>query len=98
MYKKNIGKYSYNNNYIGKGSFSKVYVGIDEDNNKYAIKKIYKKNDIKYINLVEKEIEIMNKLNHKNIVKLYDRIYTDKYIFLIMDTKSFEVSFYINRC
>ena len=43
--------------------------------------KKYRKNDIKLISLVEKEIEIMEKLNHKNIVKLYDKIYTEKHIF-----------------
>ena len=54
MCDRKISKYSYNNNYIGKGSFSKVYMGYDDEHNHYAIKKIYKKNDIKYINLVEK--------------------------------------------
>ena len=97
MYEKKIGKYCYNNNYIGKGSFSKVYIGIDKDNNKYAIKKIYKKNDIKYINLVEREIEIMRRLNHKNIVKLYDKIYTEKHIFLIMELCDGDLNNYIKK-
>ena len=97
MYEKKIGKYSYDNNYIGKGSFSKVYTGIDEQNNKYAIKKIYKKNDSKYINLVEKEIEVMEKLNHKNIEKLYDKIYTDKHIFLIMELCDNDLNSYIKN-
>ncbi len=97
MYEKKIGKYSYDNDYIGKGSFSKVYIGVDENDNKYAIKKIYKKNDIKYLNLVEKEIEIMEKLNHKNIVKLYDKIYTDKHIFLIMELCDGDLNNYIKN-
>tara|TARA_Y100000768_G_scaffold385690_1_gene372370 strand:+ start:352 stop:1386 length:1035 start_codon:yes stop_codon:yes gene_type:complete len=97
MYEKKIGKYSYDNNYIGKGSFSKVYIGIDENNNKYAIKKIYKKNDPKYINLVEKEIEVMEKLNHKNVVKLYDKIYTNKHIFLIMELCDNDLNNYIKN-
>jgi serine/threonine protein kinase len=94
---KNIGKYNYNTEYIGKGSFSKVYIGFDNDNNKYAIKKIYKKNDEKYINLVEKEIEIMEKLNHINIVKLYDKIYTEKHIFLIMELCDSDLNKYITE-
>ena len=40
---KEIGCYLYNNNFIGKGSFSKVYVGYKKTDlnkkNKYAIKK-----------------------------------------------------------
>ncbi len=97
MCDRKISKYSYNNNYIGKGSFSKVYMGYDDEHNHYAIKKIYKKNDIKYINLIEKEIEIMEKLNHKNIVKLYDKIHTDKYIFLIMELCDSDLNTYIKN-
>ena len=74
-----------------------MYIGVDENDNKYAIKKIYKKNDIKYLNLVEKEIEIMEKLNHKNIVKLYDKIHTDKHIFLIMELCDGDLNNYIKN-
>ena len=44
---KQINDYIYNPNYIGKGTFSKVYIGYKKNNPniKYAIKKIYKKTD-----------------------------------------------------
>ena len=95
---KNLGIYNYDNEYIGKGSFSKVYKGYNRNNieEKYAIKKIYKKSEEKYIKLVEREIEIMTKLNHKNIVKLYDKIYTEKHIFLIMELCDSDLNKYIN--
>lgn len=84
---KTIGNYFYQNNFIGKGTFSKVYIGYNKDNpnEKVAIKKIYKKDDDKYKKYIEKEIEIMYKLNHKNIIKLYETIYTEQYIFLILE-------------
>ena len=96
---KEIGDYIYNNDFIGKGSFSKVYIGYKKDikEKKYAIKKIYKKEDIKYINYIEKEIEIMKKLNHINIIKLYDTIYTDKYIFLILELCDSDLYTFMNR-
>lgn len=98
---KEIGCYLYNNNFIGKGSFSKVYVGYKKGDikkeNKYAIKKIYKKNDEKYLKYVDKEIEIMKKLNHKNIIKLYDIIYTEKYIFLVLEYCDSDLHNFINR-
>jgi len=96
---KNLGIYNYDNEYIGKGSFSKVYKGYNRNNieEKYAIKKIYKKSEEKYIKLVEREIEIMTKLNHKNIVKLYDKIYTEKHIFLIMELCDSDLNKYINE-
>jgi len=98
---KEIGCYVYNNNFIGKGSFSKVYIGYKKTDlnkeNKYAIKKIYRKNDVKYINYVEKEIDIMKKLDHINIIKLYDTIYTEKYIFLIMEYCDNDLNSFINK-
>ncbi len=97
---KEIGDYIYESNFIGKGSFSKVYIGYKKNDlikTKYAIKKIYRKEDKKYIKYVEKEIEIMKKLNHINIIKLYDIIYTDKYIFLILELCDSDLHSYINN-
>ena len=96
---KEIGDYIYHSDFIGKGSFSKVYIGykkVDKEK-KYAIKKIYKKEDLKYINYIDKEIKIMNKLNHENIIKLYDTIYTDKYIFLILELCDSDLYSFMNK-
>ena len=96
---KEIGDYIYHNDFIGKGSFSKVYIGYKKNNKgkKYAIKKIYKKPDSKYIYYIEKEIEIMNKLDHKNIIKLYETINTDKYIFLILELCDCDLHSFMNK-
>ena len=94
---KYIKNYIYDNNYIGKGTFSKVYIGYKNNNinNKFAIKKIYKKTDNKYIKYVNLEIDIMNKLNHKNIIKLYETIHTDKYVFLVLELCDTDLYSYI---
>ena len=96
---KSIKNYIYDNNYIGKGTFSKVYIGYEKTNMdyKYAIKKIYKKSDPKYIRYVNLEIDIMYKLNHKNIIKLYETIDTDKYVFLILELCETDLYSYINN-
>jgi serine/threonine-protein kinase ULK/ATG1 len=61
---------------IGRGSFSTVYKGINQNNNQeVAIKKINNKALSKMRNYIDKEINLMKKLNHKNIVKLYDVLY-----------------------
>ena len=61
---------------IGRGSFSTVYKGIDQNNNEeVAIKKINNKALSKMRNYIDKEINLMKKLDHKNIVKLYDVLY-----------------------
>lgn len=96
---KTINNYIYDSNYIGKGTFSKVYIGYKKNDSdyKYAIKKIYKKSDPKYIKYVNLEIDIMNKLNHKNIIKLYETIHTDKYVFLILELCETDLYTYINN-
>jgi serine/threonine protein kinase len=66
------GKYNITNNIIGKGSFSCVYLGTNNDTNvaikKITLNKINEKVKIK----IKEEIEIMFKLNHENIVKIID--------------------------
>ncbi|OWB59397.1 protein serine/threonine kinase activity protein [[Candida] boidinii] len=76
-------------NQLGEGAFSKVYKAIDLNNNQIiAIKIIDKSNmNIQQINSILKEITIMSKLNHKNIVKLlsYKNNSTSKFCFLFLE-------------
>ena len=72
---------------IGNGSFGKVYLAVHKKTKvKYAIKAIDKLN---IENKMEKtsfnrEVEIMYKLDHPNIVKLYSHFEDSKYCYLIM--------------
>ena len=68
---------------LGKGYESIVYKGYDiECDQNVAIKKISntEKTKPKLLN----EIEIMEKMNHKNIIKIYDTIINDNYDFVII--------------
>eukprot|EP00826_Nyctotherus_ovalis_P007362 TRINITY_DN1182_c0_g1_i10.p1 TRINITY_DN1182_c0_g1~~TRINITY_DN1182_c0_g1_i10.p1 ORF type:complete len:269 (-),score=40.65 TRINITY_DN1182_c0_g1_i10:1145-1951(-) len=74
---------------LGKGSFSKVYLGIKlKDDENYAIK-VIKKNklseNIKNIKALIKEIEIMRKTNHPRIVRLYEVYETESCIYLVTE-------------
>ena len=73
---------------IGKGAYAMVKLVTDKNNkNKYAMK-IYdriKLNDITKRKCVYREIEIMKRVNHKNIVKLNEVIHTSKQILIIME-------------
>ena len=73
---------------IGKGAYAIVKLCKNKiTQEKFAIK-IYDKKKLKdhiIKKCITKEIEILKKLNHPNIVKLYDVIYTDKYILLIQE-------------
>ena len=73
---------------LGIGSYAEVKLGIyKKTNKKYAIK-IYDKNivndeDKKYT--IKNEIFILKQLNNDNIMKLYDVIETNRYLYLIME-------------
>ena len=84
-----IEDYDFSENYIlGIGSFAEVKLGIHKyTQKKYAIK-IYDKSkfiDLDKINTIENEISILKKLNHVNIMKLYDVIDTKNYLYLILE-------------
>ena len=73
---------------IGKGAYAVVKICKNKVTQEKFAMKIYEKKKlkdhvIKYC--ISKEIEILKKLNHPNIVKLYDVIYTDKFILLIQE-------------
>eukprot|EP00826_Nyctotherus_ovalis_P050355 TRINITY_DN6160_c0_g1_i2.p1 TRINITY_DN6160_c0_g1~~TRINITY_DN6160_c0_g1_i2.p1 ORF type:complete len:258 (+),score=44.05 TRINITY_DN6160_c0_g1_i2:197-970(+) len=74
---------------IGRGGFSKVYLGIRrKDGAKRAIKIVKKKKlyqNIKNRMLLIKEIEIMRRLEHPRIIKLYAVYETDKAIYLVTE-------------
>ena len=84
------GKYVYHeDDLIGKGYSSHVYKGSSVENRQnknYAIK-ILDLNKIKgfLLDLLRKEISIHKSLNHPNIVKFFDVIETEKYIYLIQE-------------
>lgn len=75
---------------LGSGSFSNVYLGLDKIANIYvAIKRIdlrtlAQANKLIFTNIM-REIEIIKKLNHKNIVKYYDTIKTPDYWYIVTE-------------
>lgn len=58
---------------IAKGGFSTTFLAQDENNNKYAIKKInIDKGDLRLLNIIEKEIDFMKNVSHPNIPTLIE--------------------------
>ena len=89
----NSSKYKKIGNYIilktiGSGTFSTVKLGLHlPTQQKVAIKildksRIKDENDIKRIS---REIHILSKLYHPNIAQLYETIWSDKHIYIIME-------------
>ena len=70
---------------IGSGRYSRCFrVKNKETGNLFACKEIEKGNLTDYETLMS-EIEILLKLDHPNIIKLYEIFQNEKYIYLIME-------------
>ena len=81
-----LGNFIMFNKRIGRGSFSKIYIGKSIfNNNKVAIKKIRIKEQKKFINLIQREISIMKNLSHPNILNMLDFIKTEREYYLILE-------------
>ena len=76
---------------VGKGRYSSVYAGIIENTNDMVaikmicLKKLSNTNKI----VIEREINAINKLmsidNHNNVLKYYDIIRTETYVYIVME-------------
>eukprot|EP01114_Cavostelium_apophysatum_P003103 TRINITY_DN1283_c0_g1_i1.p1 TRINITY_DN1283_c0_g1~~TRINITY_DN1283_c0_g1_i1.p1 ORF type:complete len:492 (+),score=179.30 TRINITY_DN1283_c0_g1_i1:41-1477(+) len=75
---------------IGRGAFSVVKIGIRKSNGKkYAVKIISKKLiDKKELTLLEREIDIMQKLQHPNIIQLVEVVDTPETLYLVLEFAS----------
>jgi serine/threonine protein kinase len=80
-------EYIINRNCIGKGMYSKVYYGYHKKTKQeIALKKIYFNNlQNKMKERIIREINILKKINHINIIKLYDYKFDGEYILLITE-------------
>src|SRR5579883_2815961 len=74
-------------NAIGRGSFSKVYEGIDVQTDlKVAIKRIpFRSMNDKIRVRLDEEIKILRSIDHPNIVKTYDVETDDDSVYIIME-------------
>jgi serine/threonine protein kinase len=86
-------KFSYKKgNLLGEGSYGRVYQGFDEDiGQMIAIKEIDIKRLVNSKSLDEKissfqsEIDILSKLNHKNIVKYFGTKRTEEHFHILLE-------------
>ena len=73
---------------IGSGTFSTVKLGLHLPTHQKVAIKILDKNRIKDendIKRISREIHILSKLYHPNIAQLYETIWSDRHIYIIME-------------
>lgn len=94
-----IGKYILEKQ-IGSGGFSSVYLASNcKTHQKYAIKCIERKSaqQLGLLQYVENELRIYSRLNHPNIAKCYDIVYTEDFIMIVMEfMENGDMQFLIN--
>lgn len=81
-----IEQYYHKYEKIGEGAYSNVYKGYHQNSSKiFAIKEINISIHQKNIERFREEVKLMKNLNHNNIVKLYDTIENEDYMYLILE-------------
>jgi len=83
----NINDYSLGNQ-IGHGAYAVVKYGVHKESGKRVAVKVYEKYKLvcsQRKNCVNREIKLLKKLDHQNIVKLYETIDSARQLFLVME-------------
>jgi len=72
---------------IGGGNFGTVRLAhrLSDPNVKYAIKSILKQNIKKDVKLLEEELEILQQVDHPNIIKFHESYIDARYIHIVME-------------
>ena len=75
---------------LGKGNFAIVKLGIHKLTKTQVAVKIVNKNELDEENLtkIAREIEIMRRLSHKNIIQLYQVMESDSFMYIITEYAS----------
>ena len=70
---------------LGKGGYGKVYEVRSKKTGEYRACKHLSKLNIKNLEKFRREIEILKKLDHPNIIKLYELFESERSLYLIME-------------
>ena len=70
---------------LGKGSYGKVYEVKNKTTGEIRACKQLSKSNLSNLKKFEKEIELLIKTDHPNIIKLYEVFEDDRFIYLIME-------------
>ena len=77
--------YEITKNLLGKGSYGKVQLGYLKNTNIQRAIKIIEKSKVKNVERFKLEVEIMMKLDHPNVLRLYDYFEDDTHVYLVLE-------------
>ena len=70
-----VGKYPIHGR-IGKGGFANIYLSVPEDGPPVAVKQLRTTQDVQFTERFERELDLLARLDHPNLVRLIDRFQT----------------------
>lgn len=87
---KQVDKFIVTSRVLGKGSFGIVYRGFfEKDHSKIVAVKVTPlekiSNDLKFLELLKREIEIMQSIDHPNIVRMYAATRTSRNLYMFLE-------------
>lgn len=86
---------------IGKGAYAVVKYAIHRASNRKVAIKIYDKakfQDSSRLRNAQREIQILKKLNHSNVLKMYEAIETEEHLYLVLELISgFSLNDYVKK-
>ena len=87
---KQVDKFIVTNKVLGKGSFGIVYRGFfEKDHSKIVAVKVTPlekiSNDLKFLELLKREIEIMQSIDHPNVVRMYAATRTSRNLYMFLE-------------
>lgn len=77
--------YEITKNLLGKGSYGKVHLGYLKGTNIQRAIKIIDKSKVKNVERFKLEVEIMMKLDHPNVLRLYDYFEDQVNVYLVLE-------------
>lgn len=72
-------------NMIGKGAYSEVLLAKDKNRNELCAVKVLERSDIEHERLIDRELLVLKKLAHPNIVQVIDVFDSSKETYVVME-------------
>ena len=72
-------------NMIGKGAYSEVLLARDKNRNELCAVKVLERSDVEHERLIDRELIVLKKLAHPNIVQVIDVFDSSKETFVVME-------------
>lgn len=83
--------------FLGSGTYSKVYEAVDQNNNRFALKKIRLFEEEGTPSTALREISILKTLHHPNIIILVEVVHTPSFLTLVFEYMDFDLNAFITH-